>query len=231
MAGRVAARRIRWGVLCLPLAGLVYLQSLVVAGGWIPPSEDLRGYAEQIASARFQTGLMVLHLQAALLLVGGIALYAYLAGSRAERWALAGLLTLCVSTIGSGIQLGAEVPMMPAAEAYLNGQQDALDSAKSFEGVADLPLLVLAWALVTGLLLPLLGNLFFGVAIWRSGTLPQGAAVLWAGAVVLSAVSFNPSTDLGAWIGALLVAPDLGGSGWIAWSVWQQPLDRKPGLT
>ena len=58
VASRVAARRIRWGVLCLPLAGLVYLQSLVVAGGWIPPSEDVRGYAEQITSARFQSGLM-----------------------------------------------------------------------------------------------------------------------------------------------------------------------------
>ena len=138
------------------------------------------------------------------------------------------ILIACVSTIGAGVQLGFDVPMMPAAEAYLGGQQDALDSAKFFESPADLPLLVLAWWLVTGVLFSLLGNLLFGVAIWRSGTLPQGAAVLWVGASVLGVASLNPSTYLGVGIEALVVALDLGGSGWIAWSVWQQPIARTP---
>ncbi len=60
MATRVVARRIKWGILCLPLASLVYLQSLVVAGGWIPPSEDLLGHTEQITSARYQSGLLAI---------------------------------------------------------------------------------------------------------------------------------------------------------------------------
>ncbi len=96
MASRVADRRIRWGVLCLPLASLVSLESLVVSGEGILPSEDLLGFAEQVTSARFQASLLIGHLQTTLLLVGGFALNAYLAGSRAERLALAGLVLLCI---------------------------------------------------------------------------------------------------------------------------------------
>lgn len=223
----VAARRIRWGVLCLPLAGLVYLESLVVTGEYILPYEDLRGYAEQITSGRFQASLLVNHLGVTLLLVGGFALYAYLTDSRAERWALAGLVLLCVNVVASGIQLGVDVPLIPAAQAYLEGQRDALDSVKLVDGPVDgAPLLLLVWSGVTLFLFGLLSNLFFGIAIWRSGTLPQGAAILWVGAAVLGVVlgvaSFNPSNYLGVGIDALLVALDLGGSGWIAWSIWQR---------
>ncbi len=226
MAGKVAARRIRWGILCLPLAGLVYLQSLVVAGEYIFPSDDLRGYAQQITSARFQAGLLIAHLQNTLLLVGSFALYAYLSGSKAERWALAGLLLSCIQTLIAGVQLGVDVPMIPAAQAYLEGQQGALDSVRLFADPTDLPLLLLLWTLITGFLFSILSNLFFGVAIWRSGTLPQGAAILWIGAAVLGVASLNPSVYLGVWIEALVIALDLGGSGWIAYSVWRQPIAR-----
>jgi hypothetical protein len=221
---RIAARRIRWGILCLPLAGLVYLEGLVVAGEYVTPSDGLRPYAEYITSARFAASLPIYHLQSALLLVGAIALYAYLAGSRAERWALAGLLMLCLVVIGSGAQLGLDFPMIPAAEAYLGGEQGALDSARYSENYADFPLVVLAWMGLTGPLLNVLANLAFGVAIWRSGTLPQGAAILWVGAAVLGTASLNPSTYLGVGIEALVFALDLGGSGWIAWSVWREPI-------
>lgn len=228
MTSRIAARRIRWGILCLPLSGLAYLGSLVITGEYVFPSDDLRGYAEQLVSVRFQYGLLVNHLQTTLLLVGGFALYAYLAGGRAERWALAGLILLCVSAVSTGVLLGFDVSSIPAAGAYLEGQQSALDSVKLFDGPADLPLLLLVWALATTFLFSILSNLFFGLAIWRSGTLPQGAAVLWVGSAVLGVASLNPATYLGAGIAALVVALDLGGSGWIAWSVWQQPTTRTP---
>jgi len=46
---------------------------------------------------------------------------------------------------------------------------------------------------------------------------------------VLGVASLNPSVYLGAWIEALIVALDLGGSGWIAWSIcWQRPTARRP---
>ena len=92
----------------------------------------------------------------------------------------------------------------------------------------DLPLMLVVWALVTVLLFSVLNNLFFGIALWRSRTLPQGAAILWVGAAVLGVASLNPSVYLGAWIAVLIVALDLGGSGWIAWSIWQPPIIRTP---
>jgi hypothetical protein len=78
-----------------------------------------------------------------------------------------------------------------------------------------------------GGLFPILSNLSFGIAIWRSGTLPQGAAILWIGASVLGLVS-GTTLHLFGWIEALVVALDLGGSGWIAYSVWRQPVTRTP---
>lgn len=226
MRGRVAARRIRWGVLCLPLAGLVYLGTLVVAGEYIYPSDDLRGFAEQVTSSRFQSGLLISHLQPALLLVGCFALYAYLSDSRAERWALAGLLLLCINVMAPPVDTGTRLSSIPAAQAYLEGQQGALDAVLLSDDPANFPPLLLVWGLVTGWLFSLLSNLFFGVAIWRSKTLPQGAAILWVGAAVLGVASLNPSVYLGAWIEVLIVALDLGGSGWITYSVWRKPIAR-----
>jgi len=215
-------------VLCLPLAGLVSLGSFVVSSETTLPSEDLRGFAEQATSARFQSSLMIGHLQTTLTLVGCFALYAYLSSRRAERWALAGLVLFCVQVFSAGIETGTILPSIPAAQAYLEGQRDALDGYLLLDDFTALPPLLVLWALVTGFLFSILSNLFFGIAIWRSGTLPQGAAVLWVGAAVLGVVSLNPSTYLGAGIHALIVALDLGGSGWIAWSIWQRPAAGTP---
>ena len=68
----------------------------------------------------------------------------------------------------------------------------------------------------------LLFNLFtisYAVAIWRSGTLPQGAAILLLGYILLMPV--------GATLGAVAAAAFTGlaaiGACWIAWSIWHRP--------
>jgi len=227
MRSRVAARRIRWGILCLPLAGLVYLQSLVVAGDYVYLTDDnVRRYAEYVTSARFHFSTLIDALQATLVLIGLIALYAYLANSHGERWALAGLVLWCASAAARTHQdAGFDISAIPAAERYLGGQQDALESVLLASDPGNFPLLIVVSGGVLDGLFPILSNLFFGIAIWRSGTLPQGAAILWIGASVLGLVT-NTSLHLFGWIEALVVALDLGGSGWIAWSIWQQPLAR-----
>lgn len=116
---------------------------------------------------------------------------------------------------------------VPAARRYLEGQQDALDAFVLAEDPASFPLLLVVGFAVYGLLFGVLANLLFGIAIWRSGILPQGAAILWIGAAILGLVVLNPWYDLGGWVEALLVALDLGGSGWIAWSVWHHLPDRR----
>lgn len=52
MRTQVVARRIKWGILGLPLSGLLYLGSLLIAGDYIDPTADLQGFAEQVTSAR-----------------------------------------------------------------------------------------------------------------------------------------------------------------------------------
>jgi hypothetical protein len=224
----LVARRIKWGILSLPLAGLVYLQGLVVAGDYVYPTDDnLRRYAEYVTSARFHSSILLDALHATLLLIGIIALYAYLANSHVERWALAGLVLGCASAASRTHQdVGFDISAIPAAERYLGGQQDALEGVLLASDPGNFPLLIVVSGGVLDGLFPILSNLFFGVAIWRSGTLPQGAAILWVGASVLGVVSLTPPLSLFGWIEALIVALDLGGSGWIAWSVWQQPLVR-----
>jgi hypothetical protein len=118
---------------------VVALESYVVSGEYVFASEDLRGYAEQVTSARFQSSLLIDHLHATLLLVGCFALYAYLTGSRAERWALAGLLLFCVEVFSVGIDTGATLSSVPAAQAYLAGQRDALDGALLLDDFTALP--------------------------------------------------------------------------------------------
>ena len=226
MASRVAARRIRWGILCLPLSGLLYLLTLLIAGSYIDPTTDLQGFAEQATSGRTHLVMLMDVVQTGTLLVGAFALYAYLATGRAERWALGGLVLFVVYLTAGATVRGSTVAAIPAAGRYLEGHQNALGAFVLAEDPASFPLLLAIGFAVYGLLFGLLGNLFFGIAIWRSGTLPQGAAILWIGAAILGLVALSPWYDLGGWIEALLVTLDLGGSGWIAWSVWRRPPDR-----
>ena len=175
---RVVTRRIKWGILCLPLAGLVYVQSLLVTGEYIYPTDDLRGYAEYVTSTRFHFAVLIDTLQTTLLLIGIIALYAYLANGRAERWALAGLVVWCASATYGVTDAGVDVAAIPAAERCLKGQQGALEGVLLASDPGNFPPLIVVSRTVIGSLFPILANLFFGVAIWRSGILPQGAAIL-----------------------------------------------------
>ena len=228
MRDLAAARRIKWGILCLPLAGLAGLQALAVSGDYVYPMNDLRRYAEYVTSTRYHYAVLLYAFQATLGLIGVVALYAYFVNRRGERWALAGLVSQLAGLMllaGTGAATtSADVSAIPAAERYLEGQA-AMESVLLGPSPGSIPLLIEVLGIL-GLLLYLLGPLFFGIAVWRSGTLPQGAAILWVGATVLTFVTINPSVALFGWIEALVLALELGGSGWIAYSVWRQPTSR-----
>lgn len=211
------------------MGGLAGLQALVVSGDYVYPYDDLQRYAEYVTSTRYHYAVLLYALQGTLALIGVVALYAYFVNRRGERWALAGLVSQLAGLMllaGTGAATtSADVYAIPAAERYLEGQ-DAMKSVLLGDP-GNVPLLITVWS-VSGFFLYLLGPLFFGIAVWRSGTLPQGAAVLWVGASVLTFVTILPSVALFGWIEALVVALDLGGSGWIAWSIWRRPTARTP---
>jgi hypothetical protein len=96
---------------------------------------------------------------------------------------------------------------------YLAGQPGTMEVN---EAIFSSPAFV--FLVVPGLLLYLLGTILFGVAIWRSGTLPRWAGVLYAptGLLIAAGVQIGVAQTLGS---ALVVVA----GGWIAWSVMRQP--------
>ena len=102
-----------------------------------------------------------------------------------------------------------------AGAAYLEGYRDALQAVAYPE---DLPLLIQIAYLVMFAVCPVVGFALLGIAVWLSGTLPRGAAVLLiANGLLTQASKLGTLTDL-VQIALLIVA-----DGWVAWAIWKQP--------
>jgi hypothetical protein len=157
-----------------------------------------------------------------LAIFGTFALGAYLARSRAGRL---GLVAIVISVFGSALFLmpmGVSTFAAPEeGQAYLAGIEGIPEMTTSF---ADTSFADTAFAATSLLVIVLLfvGNVLLGVAIWRSGTLPRCAGVLWAAAPVFMYLGLVYAATIGAQstppsvlVGALLIVIS---GGWIAWS-------------
>jgi hypothetical protein len=152
-----------------------------------------------------------------LAIFGTFALSAYLARSRAGRL---GLVAIVISVFGSALFLmpmGVSTFAAPEeGQAYLAGIEGIPEMTTSFADTA-----FAATSLLVIVLL-FVGNVLLGVAIWRSGTLPRCAGVLWAAASVFMYLGLVYAATIGAQstppsvlVGALLIVIS---GGWIAWS-------------
>jgi hypothetical protein len=152
-----------------------------------------------------------------LAIFGTFALGAYLARSRAGRL---GLVAIVISVFGSALFLmpiGVSTFAAPEeGQAYLAGIEGIPEMTTSFADTA-----FAATSLLVIVLL-FVGNVLLGVAIWRSGTLPRCAGVLWAAAPVFMYLGLVYAATIGAQstppsvlVGALLIVIS---GGWIAWS-------------
>jgi hypothetical protein len=152
-----------------------------------------------------------------LAIFGTFALGACLARSRAGRL---GLVAMVISVLGSALFLmpmGVSTFAAPEeGQAYLAGIEGIPEMTTSFADIA-----FAATSLLVIVLL-FVGNVLLGVAIWRSGTLPRWAGVLWAAAPVFMYLDLVYAATIGAQstppsvlVGALLI--EISG-GWIAWS-------------
>jgi hypothetical protein len=230
---------IRLGVLALPLSAVLLgvgnitrdlALGIVVSAGQSTPggltvggSENLdpvanpEGFAHAVGSTGYAVGTLGITTGVALSVFGVFALFAYLAGGPARRWALAATV---FSVAGSTLILpvfGVLTFAVPAvARAYLEGQQKALEMTERF-----LSTQLAAWALVASLFY-VSGSILFGVAMWRSATLPKWAAIPYALSAPLLTFPLGEGTT-GIGMGFLGLALILGGSGWIALSIWQNP--------
>lgn len=214
MATQTVAKRIRLGVLALPLASILLLVS-VLFGAFASnfmDLEDLETYAELITSARYTLGVSLFGIGNLLFIFGLFSLYAYLASSRAERLALVAMILSVLSFASFMGFVGVAAVESVAGELYLQGQRGVLEAYWNTVTPEDIFLAINNLSLLIGLLM-------FGIAVWRSEVLPQGAAIVWIAADILS----GGAGVLGGMIvylvsfGLFTVA-----NVWIAWTVWRQ---------
>jgi hypothetical protein len=210
------------GLLGLPLYGaLTFLSSL-------NPQPDPNTHYD--AWARFVTTdfyvlkhLFVSILGIILVIFGTFALGAYLATSRAGRL---GLVAMVITVLGTALFLtvgGVSTFAVPE-----QGQMQVL----GIEEYRDMPPIlaetVMTATFMVGFLLMLVGNVLLGVAVWRSGTLPRWAGVLWAAGSALPVLGMMyallpigaDSTPFTVPAGAVLLV--ISGA-WMAWSVLSRP--------
>lgn len=164
-----AATRIRLGLAALAVYGVLIAGSIIVRGPFVDPSVSPEPFARVAGSPRFVAYSLVSTLAVFVGVYGFLALYALLAnaGGAVERAAFRGLV-LSLGLVLLLPILGVDAFAGPAlAVFYRQDAQRAVDLARALGS---------GWYLLTVLLQALLycaGSYFFGMAIWRSGTLPR----------------------------------------------------------
>ena len=211
---------IRLGIWGLPLGALCGFIGNLGGFSTPDPGDDPTGAARAAST----TGYFLIQflgnvLGPALGIFGIIALFAYLLNTRGGRLAP---LAMILSILGFSLLLsftGIPTYAIPAlAQAYLNGQQNALQMTDAlFNGE------VFAVVILSGLLI-FLGFVFFGVAIWRSERLPRWAGVILAVSGLL--LGWPANVPVISLLGTLLAI--IAGV-WIALDVWRRPLTRAEG--
>jgi hypothetical protein len=211
---------IRLGILALPLSGLLSLVGALGDLGSPDPEVDPRGAAQAaVAAGYFLTQFVGNTLSVTLAIFGFIALFAYLSntsGGRLAAWAMVlSVSGLCLLLSFFGV---ITLALPGLAQEYLNGQQEALQISDALFGSRTFALIILAGLLYS------IGFILFGVAIWRSETLPKWAGVLLAVAGLPLAVPADiPGLNI---LGTVLL---IVAGGWIALSILRQPSPQAMG--
>jgi hypothetical protein len=213
-----AASWIRVGLFALPAYGL--LTAYATLEPQPDQASDPDGWARFVSSTSYLVGHVIGNvLGTALAIFGTFALGAFLATSRAPRLALSGMVLAVAGHILFTVPGAISTFATPAiGTAYLAGNRDVM--ALEFSDVVTA-------IIALGLLLAVIGNTILGVAIWRSGTLPRWAGVIW---VVATFIFYVLGAALGmATTGASLPTQPVGAAllavsgGWIAWFALRSP--------
>lgn len=204
---------VRLGLWTLPIYGLLTLASTLTHQP--DPSTAFESYARYVSTASY----LVNHLLGSIFgmtlgVLGAVALGAYLANGRTGRVALWALASSVVGKCFILTIFGMSTFATPAVgRAFLAGQQSVVEVNQDILG---LPLIITA---LLGGLLYSVGTALFGIAVWRSGTLPKWAGALYAPTGFLISIA-GLVVGQAQTVGAVMV---IAGTGWIAWSVPKQP--------
>jgi hypothetical protein len=208
-----AAGWIRAGLFALPVYGLL------TAYATLEPQPDQvsdpDGWARFVSSTSYLASHIIGNvLGTTLAIFGTFALGAFLVTSRAPRLALSGMVLAVAGHILFTVPGAISTFATPAiGTAYLAGNRDVM--------ALEFPPVMTA-ILALGLLLAVVGNTILGVAIWRSGTLPRWAGLIW---LVGTLIFYVLGAALGmATTGASLPTQPVGAAllaisgAWIAWA-------------
>lgn len=174
-------RRFRWAGASLVLSGLLLLTSPFLIVGTITPPDEMRVITETSAvnanSIEWRVGMAISFVSFAFLMLGWFGLYARLARTDGERWALGGLIVTIVSLALYLPLLGVVAYVLPAVGGLIqSGQTDAL---VVLDRTWMEPLIFIPFF---GGILENIGVAMMGVGIWRSGTPSK-----WGGIVLVAA--------------------------------------------
>jgi hypothetical protein len=145
------------------------------------PRVDPRGAAQAISSTGYFVSQFLGNILGSTLLIGVIALTAYLANTSVKGLAL-GAMVLSIAGIALILSVsGVAAYTLPViGRAYLDGQQDVIDLSDqpgargivvAILGSPAREIFILVFFLYSA------GFILFGAAVWRSGVLRKGAAI------------------------------------------------------
>jgi hypothetical protein len=207
---------VRFGILALPLSGVLTLVGLLSRYSTPNPRVDAEAAAQAASSIGFFVGQFVGSILGLILLIFGLlALTAYLANTPGGRWARIAMILSIVSIALILTALGVTTYALPViGRAYLRGQVDAITIADAFFNNPAREIFVPIFLLYSA------GFILFGIAIWRSGVLRKGSAIALGIHAPLFASFIRPQPTVGTIIGELLFI--LGGA-MIASGVFRKP--------
>ena len=211
------------GLLGLPLYGVLTFWSSLEPQP--DPDTQFEAWSHFVTTNHYVLGHLLGSILGLIFLIfGTVALGAYLTRSRAGHL---GLVAMILTVFGSALSLtvgGVSTFSAPKeGQAYLAGIEEYDKLPTIF---ADN--VFIATSLVF-IVLGFVGNVLLGVAVWRSGTLPKWAGVLWIvgtvfmyllGIVYAVVILGVQSTPLTVPVGAVLLV--ISGA-WMAWSVLRRP--------
>jgi hypothetical protein len=206
--------RLRFGLLTLPIGGIIGIVALLLRGPISPlPDTDPTAWVEVVTSSLYSPAQFGYIIAYVLPYFGFWALYAWLAQiERVERLAFWGFMGAMIGTSLALPTLGVFSFVNPSiGKLYAQGDHHLL---QIISNVVTGPPVVIN---LSGGTIYLAGTILLGVAVWRCGALPKWSGVCLAVHGVLLVFGFSIFVMLVlSW--ALLVI----GGGWISWSIWKQ---------
>ena len=220
---------IRAGLLALPVYGVIV--SYATRTPQPDPVSDPAGWATFVSTPRYLAEHLASGvLGTVLVILGTVALGAYLSSTRSARMALGGMVAAVTGQILFAVPATLSTFATPAiGAAYLNGHQDVM--AQQFPAVLG-PITALA------MLLAVVGNLILAVAIWKTGVLPRWTGATFAAGTVtfyLLGAALGMSTTGASLptqpIGGALLAIGAAGIAWTAIHVGHVDAKTHPSAT